>query len=421
MKKIENTSKDFTVTCRAIKKKENMQRKFLNVVLGLLISGSAWSQTYEIKKDTTVKRSEDKRVVVTNHFFDNWFIGAGAGAQIFFADHNRQMKLGDRFSPAYEFYVGKWFSPNVGVRAAINGLKIVGVNQDGAHGLNPPQVYDASQWLYKMEFHYLNIHGDVLFNMSNIISGYKENRFYNISPYIGVGWMYTWEQPKDGEVSANAGIFNSFRLNDVLDLTLDVRGNMVNERLGGTIGNRWQDGLLTGAIGIAYKFKKRGWETPKIIIVSYNEAALDAIRNKVNALEKDNEALKQQLANAKTSTVTDVKVENKMLAAPILITFEINKSTVSNETRVNLGFFAKVIKEANPDVVYNIKGYADKGTGSEITNTRLSRERAEAIYNILVREFGVSQAQLKMSYEGGVGKMFYDDPRLSRAVITIAE
>lgn len=395
-----------------------MRKKFLGVLLGLAISSGAFAQTYKIEKDTVIKQSEDKYKIVTNRFFDNWFIGAGAGAQMYFGDHNKQMRLTDRFTPAYEFYVGKWFSPSVGTRIAINGLKIKGVNQNGTHTTG--EVYDASQWLSKYAFHYLNAHADVLFNVSNMVSGYRKDRFYNISPYVGLGWMFTWEEPKEKEVSANIGVFNSFRLTDAIDLTLDVRGSMVNDRFDGTDGNRLQDGLLTGALGISYKFKQRGWEKPKTIIISYDEIALEAIRNKINTLTQDNEALSQQLANAKTSTITDIKVEKRMLAAPVLITFEINKSAVSNEARVNLGFLAKVIKENSRDIVYSIKGYADKGTGSQITNSRLSRERAEAIYNILVREFGISPSQLKTSYEGGVDKMFYNDPKLSRAVITIA-
>ena len=47
-------------------------------------------------------------------------------------------------------------------------------------------------------------------------------------------------------------------------------------------------------------------------------------------------------------------------------------------------------------------------------------ERAEAVYDCLVNEYGVSESQLKIDYKGGVDNMFYDDPRLSRAVITRA-
>ena len=56
--------------------------------------------------------------------------------------------------------------------------------------------------------------------------------------------------------------------------------------------------------------------------------------------------------------------------------------------------------------------------GSKKLNERLSKARAEAVYNCLVEEFGVNKSQLKVDYKGGVENMFYDDPRMSRAVIT---
>lgn len=31
---------------------------------------------------------------------DNWFVSAGAGPQVFFGDHDRQRKFGQRISPA---------------------------------------------------------------------------------------------------------------------------------------------------------------------------------------------------------------------------------------------------------------------------------------------------------------------------------
>ena len=382
---------------------------------------AASAQTMVSTPDSTVEVFSEKNRVITNKFFQNWFIGAGAGGQLFYGDHNKQMKFGDRIVPAYEFHFGKWFTPGIGTRLAINGIKNKGVTQNGSHSTGV--VYDASQGLSNQEFNYLNLHGDVLFNVSNLIGGYNPNRFYTLSPYVGLGLMFTWDEPKSREVSANLGLFNSFRLADSWDLTLDLRGSLVNDRFDGELGGRKDEGMLTAAVGIVYKFGKTGWDTNTKTVVRYtNEKELNALRDKINELARDNNALKQQLADAKDKTITEVIVDEKnMLAAPILVTFPINKSTVSNEARVNLGFFAKIIKESDPDMTYHIIGYADAGTGSKSTNERLSKERAQAIYNILVREFSVPANQLEVDHKGGVDNMFYDDPRLSRAVITIGK
>lgn len=399
-----------------------MKKTILTVIV---LAGSKLTIAQEsyIKKDTTVTYSKNKYEVKTNGFWDNWFANVGAGAQIYFGDHNKQMKFSERLTPNYEFNVGKWFTPGIGVRAGLNGYKVKGVTQNISHSTG--EKYDGKPWdgywLYNKEFNYFHLYSDVLFNLSNIFGGYNSDRFYTISPYVGLGWMVTNDLVKEKEVSANLGIYNTFRLSNVLDLTFDVRGAMINDRFDAEEGNRKQDGTLSALVGLSYKFKQRGWERSSTTVISYSDELLNSLRDKVLKLSENNDALRQQLANSKDNSITDIKVEEKILAAPILVTFPINRSVVSNEARVNLGFFAKVIKAGNTNVVYKLTGYADKGTGTKEINQKLSSERAQAIYNILTREFDVSASQLEVSSEGGVDNMFYDDPRLSRAVITIAK
>lgn len=361
--------------------------------------------------------------VVTNRFFDNWFISAGAGAQMFFGDHNKQMDFSDRLTPVYEVNIGKWFSPGIGTRIGVNGLRINGLTQNGSYSTG--EVYDASQGLSRQEIPYYHVHGDVLFNLTNIFGGYRERRFWDISPYVGLGFMVTREEPVEREISANIGILNSFRLGRVVDLIVDVRGAAVNDRFDGEIGGRKFEGLLSASAGLSFKLPKQGWDKPVLIreteTVHVGQDELASLRAAQTKLLAELDELRRQLADAKGKTATEVVVEKSVLAAPILVTFPINKSTVSNEARVNLGFFADVIKSGSSDVVYKVTGYADRGTGTKAINERLSRARAVAIRDVLVNEFGVPAAQLEIAHEGGVDNMFYDDPRLSRAVITRAQ
>ena len=399
----------------------------LSIALTTTVVSNGQENYHNLKQNTdTIKTiSADRYAVTTNRFWNNWFVNAGAGTQLFFNDHNKQMKFTDRLTPAYSFNIGKWFSPGLGVRMGASGLKIKGVTQNGAHSTGEP--YDGKPWegywLENQEINYYHVYGDVLFNLMNMIGGYRDTRVYSLSPYVGLGFMVAHEQPKAREVSANIGLFNEFKLSKAWGITLDLRGSMVNDRFDGETGGRKEEGLVSGTVGLVYNFKKQGWDKPTSTIVtqSYDESLLAKLRDKIDALSRDNDALRQQLANASSETVTEVKVESRLLAAPILVTFPINQSVVSNEARVNLGFFAKVIKEGNSEVVYKVTGYADAGTGTVAINERLSRERAQAIYNVLVNEFAVSPAQLEVAHQGGVENMFYNDPRLSRAVITIAK
>ncbi|MCA5004134.1 OmpA family protein [Sphingobacterium bovistauri] len=386
------------------------------------------SQSIKTKKDTVVNVSNDKYKIVTNRFFENWFIGVGAGAQFVFGDHDKQMKFQDRLTPAFNAYFGKWFTPGVAIRGGYTGYKLKGLTHNrwsSAKTHSTGEIYEdvASADLGLLEiqrFDYNHLHADVLFNISNLIGGYNQSRFYNVSPYFGFGWAWVSASPESSEPSINIGINNSFRINNSFNIIADFRGALMKDDFEGELGGRKEDGIISGTVGIAYNIGKRNWDRESIVeITTYEEAELNALRDRVNKLANDNDALKRQLAESNSKSITDVKIDKNVLVAPILITFPINKSTVSNEARVNLGYFAKVIKEGATNVIYNISGYADKGTGTPASNNRLSRERAEAIFNVLVRDFGVPSSRLTISNYGGVENMYYDDPRLSRAVIVL--
>ena len=273
--------------------------------------------------------------------------------------------------------------------------------------------------LEESEYNMGNLHADVLFNLSNLLCGYNPNRVWNCSPYAGLGWARVYDSPSAKEVSANVGVFNSFRLSDALDLNLDVRGMFVNDRFDGEGGGRFGEGNLSATIGLTYKFKNRGWGRSKTVTrYVYNYGDLESMRSKLNDMSAENERLKKALADGDRQKAQTIV---KKIAAANLVIFQINKTKLSNEARANLGLLAEIIKSGDPDAVYTITGYADAGTGNRKGNERLSKERAENVYDCLVNEFGVSEKQLRIDYKGGVENMFYNDPRLSRAVITRGE
>ncbi|MCF2736351.1 OmpA family protein [Bacteroides caecigallinarum] len=393
---------------------------------GLIIACVAITSAVNAQKvDSTVVVSDvteeiqynnDKYKVETNHFFDNWFVSGGFGGQVLFGNHDKQVKFFNRIAPALDIAVGKWFTPGIGVRLMYSGLSVKGATQKEGHGEFPthstgedvPGKGGDGYWLMKQKFKFYNLHLDALFNMSNILYGYNEKRVYNCSPYFGLGWTRVWESPQSMEVSANVGILNSFRLNDALDLNLDIRGAYVSDRFDGEFGGRWGEGLWSATIGLTYKFKPRGWDRSKTIIRTHDRTSeLKAMQDKLNDMQA-------QLAKRKTDSITVIRT----IAAASFVVFKIDTWDLTNEARVQLSLFAENIKKADPNVIYIITGYADKGTGSVERNIVLSKNRARVVYECLVNEFGVPKKQLRIDHKGGVDNMFYNDPRMSRAVIT---
>lgn len=231
--------------------------------------------------------------------------------------------------------------------------------------------------------------------------------------------MKVTDAPKETAVSGHFGILNSFRLCSALDLNLDLRGTLVDDDFDGEPGGRGGEGMFSATIGLTYKFKPRGWNRSRTIVREvYNNDEINAMREKLNQMSEENARLEEALAqNDRERAQTIVK----QITSANLIVFPIGESTLSNQARVNLGMLAEVIKQGDASTVYTITGYADAGTGSKEMNERLSKARAEAVCDCLVKEFGVNKSQLKIDYKGGVDNMFYDDPRMSRAVITTSK
>lgn len=389
--------------------------------LALAASGTAMAQEAQTVQNgdftETVEYSTDKFKVETNRFWSNWFVSAGGGVNLYFGDHDKQVKFGKRLAPAVDVAIGKWFTPGIGVRFAYSGLSVKGATQTGIHstGEEVPGKGGYGYWLTKQKFNFFNFHLDAMFNVSNLLFGYNPNRVYSLSPYVGLGVMKTNDTPKATEIAGHFGLLNSFRLCDALDLNLDIRGTLVSDAFDGENSGRGGEGMLTATVGLTYKFKKRGWDKAKTV-VRIDNRAINALRQQLADAEAENDRLKRALAEGNREKAKEIVTK----ASANLVTFQIGKATLSNEARANLGMMAEAIKSGDKSVVYTITGYADAGTGSKRINERLSKRRAEAVFNCLVKEFGVSESQLRVDHKGGVDNMFYDDPRLSRAVITKA-
>ena len=83
------------------------------------------------------------------------------------------------------------------------------------------------------------LHADAMWNFSNAVSGYKQTRTWNFVPFVGVGWARSYgNDTHDNEIGFDAGLLNVVRLCDLLDLTLEARCLLVNQRFDGVGGGR---------------------------------------------------------------------------------------------------------------------------------------------------------------------------------------
>ena len=403
---------------------------FASMALLFGAMGMAAAQENASTEVMTSEEIRNSRRYEVGTFNDNWSIGIGGGANMYLGEHDRQMKIGDRLSPNLDVYVAKWFTPVVGFRIGYTGLNFRGAtNVDTSFPNSTGELYGESTGykdLYWQKFNFFNVRADFMLNLVNLIGGYKE-RVFNTSLYAGVGLARAFSHKAvevnpvaNNRLSGNVGLFNTFRLCDALDLNIDLRGTLLPESFDGEVGVRpnggdvyESDGFLTASLGLAYKFKPRGWVQGKDRHFYRTETTTITDEAALAALRADNAALQQALAKAEANAV----VEQLHHMPGYLVTFAINSSKLTNKDRVNLGKIAEALKETDDSVVLLLTGYADQGTGTVKINDRLSRERAQAVYDCLVKEFGVKPEKLATDFKGGVENMFYDDALLSRSVV----
>ncbi|MCM1031735.1 MAG: OmpA family protein [Oscillibacter sp.] len=358
---------------------------------------------------------------VTNRFWDNWFISIGAGGEVYFGQNDSQGKFGKRIAPAFDFSVGKWIVPTIGLRAQVSGFKLRGYTYD------PNNMYVSSgpdnDGLFKQSWKQFNVHGDVLLNLSNWLGGYRYDRFYEAIPYLGFGIMHACTSADNNVFTANAGLINKMRLSDAFDLNVEIRGSVFEKKFAGEPGGKRANGILTVTAGFSYKFKNREFKRniPVAPVVMAEDIAWAATAKQLETTQAqlaDQIAYNNQLNNELNRVKAEkqaVKVEKEVIAAPRAIFFNINKADITAKDKVNLEYMAEQMK-ANPDKRYTIVGYADKATGTPEFNLQLSQKRAENVYNVLTKEFGVNPSQLKVEYKGGVSDLF-DGNSLNRVAI----
>lgn len=356
--------------------------------------------------------------VITNGFWDNWFIGAGGGVNLFAGDHDQHISVGDRLAPSLNAYVGKWFTPGLAIRATYSGLYWKGASLLPESDFTSMQKVDG---YYRQKGNFVNIHADAMFNLSELIGGHRLDRVYSFIPYVGAGIIHSTSTPLNDELSLHAGIINRFRVTDRLGVNLELSGTWFKDRFDGEVGGKKVDGLGNVVIGLSYRLGKNGFDRNIIKFTGISKSVLDNANEQANNLRMENarlveendklrEANKDALKNATAQIIT------RQTVAPVYVLFDLGKSSLNKEQRINLKYAAEAIKSC-PKQVFVLEGYADNATGSPETNMRLSAERTKSVKKCLVEEFGVPENQLRIEIKGGVDNMFYNDAALSRAVI----
>lgn len=341
----------------------------------------------------------------TNRFGDNWFISLGGGINMFLHD-DAESNIG----PSVDFNFGKWFTPAVGMRAGYQGIKTEGLG-------------------------YMYFHGDLLWNASDAIGGYKETRFWNLIPYAHAGYYRTYglgsNDFADNELAAGAGLLHNLRLAERLDLFIDMRATVVSAQAIGSAGVSVMPSVTAGlAVDLGWPSFIRtstivgaveAANAEKTVIL---EAAVAAMEIANAALEKENMNLAKKnneltaAVNKMKQPVAPAEVSYQELS-PVTVYFEIGQAVLNDKELQHLNYYASKILDKvdeNTNVQITLMGTADSNTGTKKRNEYLSNARGKYILDLLTSKYGISPDRVTVKSE--VVKASADPDLLRSAVIS---
>ena len=396
----------------------------LGLVAALFVGHSAMAQSNQ-----EISYVEDpSQGYLLNSFSNNWFVSVEGGMNYYFRNHNSERSFLDRFSPNAGIWVGKWFSPIVGLRAGGNFTQVKGLSKDGGVG-----YYGTFEDFDKYKRNEFGINLDAMLNLTNWWCGYRPGRVYNAIVYGGAGlnWQYVpdfdsngnrdgWKNGSNKNLTAHVGLINNFALNKHLSLYLDVRAALMTDdlRYAGSLSAYQQKQYmdLQAYLGVTYNFNKTTWSAP-VVPVCPEPTNCDAVEARLQAANARISDLERQLRDCLNRPVEKVEAKEGPLCT---IYYTIGKSNISRVDNKVLGAVAEIMKQ-NPEQKYTVTGWADNYTGSDQVNERLRNARAKGVERVLLRN-GVNASQLNVTVNNGnlndMGEKFVS---LDRAVTIEAD
>lgn len=311
----------------------------------------------------TALRAEEKPRYLSNGLLDNLFVQAGAGVNGLI--DNGYSTFG---SPAVEAAFGKWWTPGLGVRIAYTGIQN-----------KPAETYGWFSGDNPFGFHHAHV--DVIWNVIPSIWGYKETRFFTVSPYChGGAIIFNYDNKNHAEVAFGVGLFNQFRLTSFLSAYIDARVSYARSEGVKQTGSSIIPLTLTAGVEVnfgqhTHTFTKHEREVERVMVEVLKDCDHEA---RMKYLEDENARLAKmkELTPEQKEVIKEVYLEQGMVTY-----FVIDKWNLLQKEKYHLEDFLMYVPQ---NATLHIVGHADKETGSHNRNTKLALERSRVVKEALV-------------------------------------
>ena len=282
---------------------QNMRRKISSLLLlGIFVCASVSAQEKQqwVKVDrsqlpdsilpeeiTFPQPTDDKYRVVTNRFWENWFVYADGGGHAFFGDYSHYGKFKETLGPEFTVGLGKWFTPGLGIKAqfgmgASRGFMTNGKISTSNYGAlpNPYMVTDVGNYpqyhngkaFWPMKTKYWDVSLNATLNLSRLFCAWEDygtkKLFNQFILTLGFGGIHHYDYDKDKYGPENDWYMNAelqysrfFTRAKAFSLDFKVRSQIFETHFDQSFiqGHRW-DANLGVALGLTYYIKVRGWD-----------------------------------------------------------------------------------------------------------------------------------------------------------------
>lgn len=350
-------------------------------------------------------------------FKPHWYFQLQGGAQYTLGERD----FGDLISPNAQVTVGYNFNPLVGARLSVNAWQ----SKAGS-------TIDGTEYAWKWKYVAPSL--DVTLNLSNLVCGYKANRFFNLGIFAGVGaniafdndeavkvnntltalypgatvlrpnadqWLrYVWDGTKV-RLNGRAGITADFRVSDRVAVGLELQANMLSDRYNSKKAPN-PDFYFNALAGV------------KVALGATHTSKVVEPCNRVVEVEKIVEVPKEVIKYVEVEKPTNKQAEVEPLKETFFYAIRLSDPT-ANST------IDKIVAWCNkyPTKSISISGYADKGTGNPKLNQGYAKQRAEKVAKIL-QDRGIAASRMTVESFGDTVQPFPENDK-NRCVIVVGE
>lgn len=345
---------------------------------------------------------KDAQILQTYGFWDNWFTGIQIGGLYNWGSNQKETSFIDHLRPSLAANIGKWLSPSVGLRAQL----MFGSNRGITNAPYKP-----------FHFQSLGLYGDGLFNITNMWAGYKEDRFFNLIGFLGIGGEQTFGyskrdwNPNDSRFKTDAlsllgfrvGFQTLFRLSKKVDLSFEVSNNWVDDSYDGVETHKRWDGHVNAFLGLNFHLQNKTDGLYKFAYIKRDLTEFNNLNAELNRLRAETAA---ELAKAKPD------VNSKQVN--VLVSFSDNNSNIDELQEVNVFTAVEEMRKLNnqADLFITV-------LGGKTSNESLFNERANTIKQSLINDYQIPAQRIHIEKDASVVEAM--DKAITRVIVYINE